>query len=121
MNVQFPKTKDDWIDLQLWARNNTPKDAIFLVPPNQTGFRIFSQRSIVTDTKDGAVVIYSPFYANYWRQLMDDLENYHTFKEEEFAILQKKYKNEYVVTLKEHNLNFLPFYKNDSFNVFKID
>ena len=119
--IQFPKQTNDWIALQLWARNHTDKTATFLVPPDQTGFRIFSQRPIVGDIKDGAVVIYSPSYANYWRQLMDDLENYHTSDEEEFANLQKKYQNEYVVTLKEHNLNFLSVYKNDSFNVFKVD
>src|SRR3989344_4198818 len=119
--IQFPKQTNDWIEVQKWAKENTFKNDVFLVPPNRTGFRIFSQRPMVGDIKDGAVVIYSPSYANYWRQLMDDLENYYTFDEEEYANLQKKYQNEYVVTLKEHNLNFLPVYKNDSFNVFKID
>lgn len=39
--------------LGVWARENTPKDALFLIPPQKTveGFRIWSLRSVVFNVK----------------------------------------------------------------------
>ena len=118
--IQFPKAKDDWIDLQLWAKNNTSKEAIFLVPPYQTGFRIFSERSIIGDIKDGAVVMYSPVYAVKWSTLMQDLAGYDNFQHADFENLDAKYNFDYLVTLLIENLNFEKVYENTSFIIYKI-
>jgi glycine/D-amino acid oxidase-like deaminating enzyme len=52
---------------QLWARENTPKDALFLTYPDAFGFRVFSQRASVGEWLDGAGVLWSTEYADYWR------------------------------------------------------
>lgn len=118
--IQFPKQKNDWIDLQLWAKDNTPNDAIFLVPPKQTGFRIFSHRTIVGDIKDGAVVIYDRSYALEWFEVMNQLESYQNFNERDFQKLRQIYSFDYIVTKKEQSIDLSIFYKNKSFTIYKI-
>lgn len=119
-NIQFPKMKNDWINLQLWAKNYTSIDSTFLVPPRQTGFRIFSERPIVGDIKDGAVVIYDSNHAYYWSSLMKDLDYYNNFDELKFINLKEKYHYSYLVTFKIHELHFPVVYQNNSYTVYKI-
>lgn len=33
-----------WLDVQRWAREHTPADAVFVAPVHETGFRVFSRR-----------------------------------------------------------------------------
>lgn len=118
--IQFPKQKDDWIALQLWAKNNTPRDAIFLVPPKQTGFRIFSQRPIAGDIKDGAVVMYSPTFAYMWFSIITDIENYLELTNEDFLKLKEKYNFNYIVTTNEQYIYLPTIYKNNSYSVYQF-
>ncbi|MDO8487479.1 MAG: hypothetical protein Q7S45_04245 [Candidatus Curtissbacteria bacterium] len=118
--IQFPKKQDDWINVQKWASQNTAKSAKFLVPPDQTGFRIFSSRPIVGDIKDGAVVIYSPQYAIYWSNLMADTANYQNLESGDFLALKRKYSFSYFVTTALKNLPLEVVFKNNSFIVYKF-
>ena len=118
--IQFPKKENDWINLQKWANQNTQKSATFLVPPKETGFRIFSHRPIVGDSKDGAVVIYNPQYASYWSNLMKDLSNYEDLNEQEFSLLKKKYSFNYLITKTNQIVNLEIIYKNKSYILYKI-
>ena len=118
--IQFPKTKDDWIDLQLWAKNNTSNDSLFLIPPAQTGFRIFSQRAIVGDIKDGAVVMYSKPYAYQWYRIINDLENYSLFNDAKFKSLKTIYNFDYIVTKSSQKLEFDLIYQNQMYSLYKI-
>lgn len=118
--IQFPKTKDDWIDLQLWAKNNTSNDSLFLIPPAQTGFRIFSQRAIVGDIKDGAVVMYSKPYAYQWYRIINDLENYSLFNDAKFKSLKTIYNFDYIVTKLSQKLEFDLIYQNQMYSLYKI-
>jgi hypothetical protein len=40
-----------YIELARWARDNTPKDALFLVPPDEESFRVHARRAIVVNFK----------------------------------------------------------------------
>lgn len=117
--IQYPKAKNDWYDLQVWSSFNTKKSDVFLVPPQNTGFRIFSKRPIVGDIKDGAVVIYSREYAGRWSTLMNDLENYNNIVEGDFKKLQKKYNFNFIVTKSDRKLMFDEVYSNESFRIYK--
>lgn len=119
--LQFPKAGNDWIDLQLWAKNNTEKEAIFLVPPDQTGFRIFSHRPIVGDIKDGAVVLYNQSYASAWRERMENLENFQQFKKEDFIRLKAKYQFDYIVAPQSLQTDLPVIFQNQSFIIYKSD
>ena len=118
--IQFPKKENDWINLQKWANQNTQKSAMFLVPPKETGFRIFSQRQIVGDSKDGAVVIYNQQYASYWSNLMKDISNYEHLNERDFSLLKKKYYFNYLITKTSQKVNLEVIYKNNSYTLYKI-
>lgn len=119
-SVDFPKKENDWIQLQKWVGQNTIASDLFLVPPDKTGFRIFSRRPIVGDVKDGAVVIYSQAYAAYWSKVMNDLKNYESLHEPEFINLKNTYKFNFIVTRSNQKLNLDLIYNNSSFNLYKI-
>ncbi|OGX08453.1 MAG: hypothetical protein A2Z88_06870 [Omnitrophica WOR_2 bacterium GWA2_47_8] len=58
IHIDFPGHLwiDDWRAVQFWAKDNTNRDAIFLVPPYLTDFRALSERAIVSDWDDMAMV-----------------------------------------------------------------
>ncbi len=56
-----------WVDVQLYARDHTPKDALFIVPPYLAGFTVFSKRSILGDWLVGATCVWGDNdYASEW-------------------------------------------------------
>ncbi len=57
-----------WREVQTWARENTSKDTVFLVPPFPGSFRIFSQRSCWVSWRDGDIFWIYPPYAPEWRR-----------------------------------------------------
>lgn len=118
--IQFPKKENDWINVQKWASLNTAKSSLFLVPPTQTGFRIYAARAIVGDIKDGAVVMYSQSYANYWSGLMEDLKNYQNLKKRDFLALKQKYNFDYLITTSGTELDLNTVYGNSSYKIYKI-
>lgn len=110
-----------WRQVQDWARLNTPLDALFLVPPQWSGFRSFSERSIVTDAKDGGVIFYSSAYAQTWQARNSSLENYQNFTQADFINLSQLYHFTYFVVTADHPLlNFQLQFKNQGFTIYKI-
>ena len=64
---QMLGTEDNaWVDAQKWARANTPQDAVFLTPVHRSGFRIHSQRAVVTEWRDGTLLYFAPDFAEEW-------------------------------------------------------
>lgn len=58
-----------WRAVQVWARRNTPVDAVFLIPFRHVdiGFGVFSERSIWVDWKQGGAVPWAPAYYWVWK------------------------------------------------------
>jgi len=129
----FNRSKQkQWVQVQQWAQNNTPSDSLFIVPPDKYGFRVFSQRSIVGDFKDGASLLYHPFlYQNWWGRMkslgvnkkMADgafVFDYNQIKgQRKIRDLAVKYKADYLVS-EIGDLKLRKIYNNNSFSVYKI-
>ncbi len=64
----------EWQSLQLWAKRNTPKNAIFLHNPNKSGFRAGAERSAWLDWQEGKLGIYSLEYSHTWMSRFKLLE-----------------------------------------------
>ena len=65
-NFQIPSTPEESAcsDAQIWARDHTPREATFLVPPQGCGFRVLSQRSSWGEWSDGNAMYFDPAFAN---------------------------------------------------------
>ena len=108
-----------WIQAQLWAKEHTARDAVFLVPWKKAGFPVFSQRSIVGDWKSGGDVKFSPVFAHKWWEWRSDLGGFDGFDTEEFCRLNKKYQFHYIVTEKTRALRFPVIYENQEFSIYR--
>ena len=116
---KLPRT--DWLDVQQWCRENTPTDAMFLVPRDIQSFRTHSHRSIVADWKDGAPGIFSERHAKRWWLRMEELNGYDSFDEVRFKQLSDKYKAAFAVTKKSPQINLPIVYQNNGFIVYSLD
>ena len=108
-----------WIQAQLWAKEHTAKDAVFLAPWKQAGFPVFSQRSIVGDWKSGGDVKFSPVFAHKWWEWRSDFGGFNGFDTGEFCRLNKKYRFHYIVTEKRRALRFPVVYENQEFSIYR--
>ena len=110
-----------WFDLQIWARDNTLVTATFLTPPQKSGFRTFSLRSIIVDTKDGGNIFYSSSYAGEWDQRIKDLADFNNFSEANFFRLKNKYAFDYLVVPEIFPvLDFNQVYRQKGFVVYQL-
>lgn len=64
-NLDWPGQgmQTDWIQFQLWIRDNTPPGTMFFVPPGLNGFRVFSQRNAFFEGYDCEPTIFNISYA----------------------------------------------------------
>lgn len=127
-----------WKEVQLWAREHTQRADLFVVPPQLTGFRIESERSVYCEWKDGTQMFFNPSFGTEWIRRMrmlgykgspspsDDLlrKHYESLDENGFKAIAQEgtfpRSNVYVVMAKERPLlNFPTVYANNHFVVFK--
>ncbi len=64
---------EKWLAVQYWAKENTPLEVMFIVPPHSSGFRIESERAIYGDWKDGTQMFFNPAYGREWIRRMTAL------------------------------------------------
>lgn len=67
-----------WVRCQLWARDNTPRDAVFVTPPHLwwlyvPDWRVHSERSTVVTLSELLEVAFAPEYAPVWRERFEAL------------------------------------------------
>ncbi len=89
-----------WRDVQDWVRKNTPKDAILVTPPQEAGFRVFSERTIVGEWKDGTQQYFDEGFANEWSARMQALgpDGYARLSDEQLTRIARQFGASYVVT-----------------------
>lgn len=61
-----------WVRCQAWARDNTPRDSVFVTPPHLwwlyvPDWRVYSERSTVVTLSELLEIAFAPEYAPVWR------------------------------------------------------
>ena len=136
-DFQIPPTPEETAcyDAQIWARDHTPREAAFLVPPEGCGFRILSQRSSWGEWSDGNAMYFDPAFANTFLKRVAVLDQAPV--PEGTAIidsLTEKYKNEpwdriravasenkldYIVQFRSTQYPAEPAYSNATFAIYR--
>ncbi|RPI32636.1 MAG: hypothetical protein EHM70_08470 [Chloroflexota bacterium] len=69
--IQIYPPASPWLDVQIWARLNTPKDALFITPPEKwdlylPDWRTYSERATLAGYNDLLEVALIPSYLDTW-------------------------------------------------------
>jgi hypothetical protein len=70
--VQVESRRDPWYAAQVWAREATPRQAVFITPPQiqglfVPGWRVYSERATVVTLYDAIDIGYTPGYLDTWQ------------------------------------------------------
>ncbi len=89
-----------WREVQDWIRDNTPKDAIFVTPPQEAGFRVFSERSTVGEWKDGTQQYFDEEFATEWGRRMEALgpDGFMQLSDDQLMQVARRFGASYIVT-----------------------
>ncbi len=140
----FP-IKDDNYDVQMWAKNNTAKDTVFITSPALWWFynlewRVVSERSTVSTLSELLEGAFLPSYINYWRPRFEDVapgalkqfsgdaiknititkKAYRSLTEKDVIRISKKYGAKYFVSEKLHKYQFPIVYQNNRYLIYII-
>ena len=117
-----------WRDAQNWVRLNTPRTAVFLTPPKgEQAFRVFSERTVVGEWKDGTQQYFDDAFVREWGRRMADLagganQNPDRFvdrSDAELLDLAARYSASYIVLPNKPARRMLPVYSNSHFTVYR--
>lgn len=126
------KQEANWLQVQEWAKENTSKDAVFIVPPRLEGFRVESERTVYGDWKDGTQMFFNPLFGQEWMRRMKMLgylddnqldETYSALTEQDFEKIKEELNNHtsaYIVCYNEKSLSYPETYSNAAFRAYKL-
>jgi uncharacterized protein DUF6798 len=87
-----------WRAAQDWVRENTPRSAVVLTPPKEAGFRVFSERTVVGEWKDGTQQYFDDAFVGEWAARMEALgDGYSSLSDEQLLALAARYGASYIV------------------------
>jgi hypothetical protein len=113
-----------WTTVQEWVRLHTDVDSILLTPPEIQGFRVFSERGIVGEWKDGTQQFFSPSYAIEWWQRMQALGGgaggYGSLGTDDLVRLARTYGARWIVCRREQRVSLRPAYADQAFAVYPL-
>lgn len=114
---------DAWVRLQLWARANTTPTSSFLTPPYLAGFRVFSERPVVGEWKDGTMQYFSEAFNREWYARMQALgggdERFDRLSAEELRALAQRYGARYLVVPARRVLPFQRLRRAEGYAVYE--
>ncbi|MFC1716770.1 DUF6798 domain-containing protein [Candidatus Poribacteria bacterium] len=117
--------RGNWVRAQIWAKENTPQDAIFLTSPARQGFRIYSERSVVAENKDGTQQYFDTDYSYEWWARVKDIgrnsKQYDNLSAQRLTELCRKYGASYLVFPAAKPLPFTHVYENNDYRVYRMD
>ncbi len=114
----------DWIEAQLWVKENTSKDVKLLTPPTEIGFRVYSERAIVCELKDGTQQYFKNEFGFQWWEKVNRLnpeENpFKNKSESELINIGKDYGAKYLVFYNDKDLSLKQVFRNDTYVVYQF-
>jgi hypothetical protein len=128
---------NDWLHIQDWAKANSTAGTVFLTPPDQFGFRVFSERSPVVEWLDASAMHWAPGAEKIWMGRLRDIAAVHdatsghmpAFMQNDigyaeitsdgYLALCRKYGAKYFITRSDHDMSPLhPAYANGTFAIY---
>ena len=117
--------RGNWVQVQLWARENTPQDAVFLTPPYRAGFRVYSERSAVMEEKDGTQQYFHTDYSYEWWSRVIEIGKtqgqYDNLSPDRLEEICRKYGASYLIFPATKPLPFPQVYENKEYKVYRPD
>lgn len=122
--------KNDWANAFVWARNNTPPDAMFALDPllmripgeDTHGFRAIAERSMLADaTKDAGAVSMFPELTDEWHRQVDAASGWKHFQLQDFERLRADYGVNWIVLQQPGIAGLSCPYKNKAVLVCRLD
>ena len=122
--------KNDWANAFVWARNNTPSDAMFALDPllmripgeDTHGFRAIAERSMLADaTKDGGAVSMFPELTDEWHRQVAAASGWKHFQLQDFERLRAEYGVNWIVLRRPGVAGLSCPYKNKAVLVCRLD
>src|SRR5262249_30285772 len=87
-----------WRAVQDWGRTPTPRSAGPLTPPREAGFRVFSERTVVGEWKDGTQQYFDDAFVKEWGARMQALgDDYEKLPEERLLALARRFGASFIV------------------------
>ncbi len=140
----FPK-HSAWYEAQLWAKNNTAKDALFITPPQiwwlyDLDWRVVSERSTVSTLSELLEVAFAPEYIPYWKsrferiapgaidQFSGDIiqdkkttkKAFYSLSAAEFKQIGTEYNASFLVVEKPYYYSLPVAYQNEQFIIYSL-
>lgn len=134
-----------WTDAQKWAKANTPKDAVFITPPQlywhyMPDWRVFSERQPVAELSELLEMPFNPDYLHIWLPRFeavapgalaqfkgDYFENmkiisraYYSLTSDQIINISKEYHANFLVVEKPNLKNFPKVYENEGFVIYDL-
>ncbi len=130
----FWKLQRDWKNIQLYVRDHTPQNAIFMTPydTEMGGFRILSERSVICCYRDCGIIGFDLNAAWEWAKRVREIEPFKVRLDNNadirsaMAVGVYKYRVNYLIFMRyyapqaEASPNFKKVYENDNFSLFEI-
>jgi len=111
-----------WREAQDWVRLHTPKDAVLLTPPKEAGFRVFSERTVVGEWKDGTQQYFDDAFVKQWGARMEMLggDEYPKLSDDRLLSLARAYRASYIVlSAKPERRDLVEVFRNRAFAVYE--
>jgi len=143
IHIFAPQT--DWVDAQEWARDNTPRNAVFITPPEKGSlyepeWRVFSERSSVVSIYDLFEIALRPDYLDTWLErfelLAPDAEQqfngnyfetkaltsqaYASLTDQQLLQAAHSFEAGYLVVEKPHSRDFPLLYENEGYIIYQL-
>jgi hypothetical protein len=143
IHIFAPQT--DWVDAQEWARQNAPRNAVFITPPEKGSlyepeWRVFSERSSVVSIYDIFEIALRPDYLDTWLERFELLapgaeqlfngnyfetkaltsQAFYTLTNQELLQAARSFEAGYLVVEKPHRRDFPLLYENEGYIIYQL-